>query len=161
MDVVPASAQGYGAIRSVGGLRIGDAERERAAQALGEHLRAGRLDMVEYDERLTAAFGARTAADLTPLFTDLPGGSPVPPPVPESRLRSEAGPRGQRRGFGALTLPLRIVLVLALIAGAALWTAFVAFPPLFLIPLLWFGFGRRFGHRRHGYAGHGPRRYRY
>ena len=148
------------------GIRIGDAERERAAQSLGEHLRAGRLQVVEYDERLADVFGARTADDLTPLFTDLPGGSPLTPPMPAPQ-RGRGGRRGedvppmQRRGLGAIALPLRYAVVLALIVGVIVWTAFVAFPPLFLIPLLWFGFGRRFGHRHHGYARNGSRRYRY
>ena len=167
MDVVPAALSGHVGIRSSGissgsGIRIGDAERERAAQALGEHLRAGRLEVGEYDERLTAAFGARTASELTPLFADLPGGSPVAPPMPEPRSRNRNGrarPTTRvRRSHGARCA---FALVLALIAGAVIWTAFMAFPPLFLIPLLWFGFGRRRGHRHHGYAGPGPRRYRY
>lgn len=54
------------------GLRIGNAERDRAAELLGEHFRAGRLDVVEYDERVSAAYAAHTDADLLPLFTDLP-----------------------------------------------------------------------------------------
>ena len=41
-------------------LRIGDAEREAAAQALGEHYAVGRLTRDEYDESLfpTAAYKA-------------------------------------------------------------------------------------------------------
>ncbi len=161
MDVVPT--RGYTGSKGVSGIRIGDAERERAVQSLGEHLRAGRLEVGEYDERLTAAFGARTAGDLVPLFIDLPGGSPVPPPASEPRWRapSPGRARSRGRGHGAIGLPLRFVLVLALIAGAIIGMVFISFPPLFLIPLLWFGFGRRMRHRHHGYAGPGPRRYRY
>jgi Domain of unknown function (DUF1707) len=122
------------------GLRIGDAEREQAVQSLGEHLRAGRLSVTEYDERLEQAFAARTDAELTPLFTDLPGGAPrsEPPPTPRRR---------DRRAY-RVPVPLRAVVVLALVAGAIAWTALLAFPPLFLIPLLWFFLGRRFGGRR-------------
>lgn len=36
----------------------------------------GRLDPTEFDERLTAALSARTASDLEPLFSDLPGPRP-------------------------------------------------------------------------------------
>ena len=59
--------------------RIGDAERDRAAEFLREHLAEGRLDQTEFDERLTQALTARTQADLDPLFTDLPGPKPGQP----------------------------------------------------------------------------------
>ena len=62
-------------------LRIGDAERESAVAALGEHYAQGRLAKEEYDERSDAAWSARTAADLAPLFADLPTpAAPAPPP---------------------------------------------------------------------------------
>ena len=54
-------------------VRIGNAERDRAADLLGEHFRAGRLDVHEYDERITAAYAAKTDDDLAPLFADMPG----------------------------------------------------------------------------------------
>ncbi|AYY12608.1 DUF1707 domain-containing protein [Actinobacteria bacterium YIM 96077] len=53
-------------------VRIGDAERDAAASALGEHFVAGRLTKAEYDERLETVWKARFAADLQPIFTDLP-----------------------------------------------------------------------------------------
>jgi TM2 domain-containing membrane protein YozV len=70
-------------------VRIGNAERESAVRALGEHYAEGRLDHDEYEQRVSAAYAARTADDLTPLFKDLPwiGEAPTvlataPPPVP-------------------------------------------------------------------------------
>ena len=66
--------------------RIGDAERDRAADYLREHMSVGRLTQEEFDERLTAALQARTAADLAPLFADLP------PPKPGQ----ENAPAGSR-----------------------------------------------------------------
>ncbi len=56
--------------------RIGDAERDRAADYLREHMSVGRLTQDEFDERVTAALSARTAADLEPLFSDLPAPRP-------------------------------------------------------------------------------------
>jgi len=56
--------------------RIGDAERDRAADYLREHMSVGRLSQEEFDERVTAALQARTAADLEPLFNDLPAPKP-------------------------------------------------------------------------------------
>jgi hypothetical protein len=58
-------------------IRIGDRERQAAASALGEHYAQGRLEADEYEERVTAAYTARTAQELDRLFVDLP--RPVPP----------------------------------------------------------------------------------
>lgn len=56
--------------------RIGDADRDQAADCLREHLAQGRLTQDEFDERLSTALSARTAADLEPLFSDLPDPRP-------------------------------------------------------------------------------------
>ncbi|MGD9961423.1 DUF1707 SHOCT-like domain-containing protein [Nocardioides sp.] len=75
-----------------GNVRIGDAERDDAIRALGEHFAAGRLDREEYDERADAALAARTWSDVAPLFRDLPQPvatprAPVPvSPRPRARL---------------------------------------------------------------------------
>ena len=54
------------------GIRIGHAEREAAVRELGEQFSEGRLDPQEYEERMSAAYAARTTDDLAPLFADLP-----------------------------------------------------------------------------------------
>ena len=61
-------------------IRIGTAEREQAVKALGEHFSQGRLEPAEFEERMTAAYAARTAAELDRLFDDLP--SPAHPQHP-------------------------------------------------------------------------------
>jgi hypothetical protein len=112
------------------GQRIGDAERERAATALSDHFAAGRIDREEFDVRLTAAYEARTAADLEPLFLDLPpsrGATPVP-----------ASTRRRRRNFVVPVLPLVL-----LIAGLATVVSDGRFPFLFVFPMLWFAGGWR------------------
>jgi hypothetical protein len=53
-------------------IRIGTAEREQAVKALGDHFAQGRLAPEEFEERMTAAYAARTALDLDQLFDDLP-----------------------------------------------------------------------------------------
>jgi hypothetical protein len=53
-------------------MRVSDAEREAAADELQEHFASGRLTQDELDERLAAAFAAKTHGDLNALFTDLP-----------------------------------------------------------------------------------------
>jgi hypothetical protein len=56
--------------------RIGDAERDSAAELLREHMAQGRLTAEEFDERIEAALTAKVASDLDPLFRDLPGPRP-------------------------------------------------------------------------------------
>jgi Domain of unknown function (DUF1707) len=53
-------------------LRIGDADRERVAERLRKAAGEGRLAAEELEERLEAAFAARTEAELAPLVADLP-----------------------------------------------------------------------------------------
>jgi Domain of unknown function (DUF1707) len=58
-------------------MRSSDAERDRAANALGEHLVAGRLTFEEFEDRLDLVFTAVTHGQLRTALADLPG-SPVP-----------------------------------------------------------------------------------
>lgn len=60
-------------------LRASDADRERVAEQLRDALAEGRLDMEEFEERLEAAFKARTYRELAPLTRDLPGVHAVAP----------------------------------------------------------------------------------
>ena len=62
-------------------LRISDADRHRVAELLREAAGEGRLDMDELDERLEAAYAAKTYGDLVPLTADLPLGAPQHPPA--------------------------------------------------------------------------------
>jgi hypothetical protein len=92
-------------------LRISDADRHRVAELLREAAGEGRLDIDELDERLEAAYSAKTYGDLVPLTVDLPVGAPQhplagPPPVgvpwvPAERFDSSVGIVGStsRRGL--------------------------------------------------------------
>lgn len=125
---------------AMGELRIGTAERERAAADLGEHLAAGRLTTEEFDERIQRAYQARTASDLAPLFADLPDLNPPQPPRPRTNWWPAVA----------------VLLVLACIA----WVAFLRVPPFFLFPFLWIFFiGRRFGGPRFRGGRFAPHRY--
>ncbi|MFD4631331.1 DUF1707 domain-containing protein [Streptomyces sp. NPDC058284] len=53
-------------------LRASDADREKVAEQLRDALTEGRLDMSEFEERLDAAYRARTYGELAPLTRDLP-----------------------------------------------------------------------------------------
>ena len=59
-------------------LRVGDREREETADALREHAAAGRLDPEELEERVDAAYRARTQAELDRLTYDLPARAALP-----------------------------------------------------------------------------------
>ena len=62
-------------------LRVSDEERHQVAEILREAAGAGRLDLDELDQRLDAAYAAKTYADLVPLTHDLPVPSLGRPPA--------------------------------------------------------------------------------
>lgn len=126
--------------------RIGDAEREAAAAALGEHFAAGRLDREEYDERSGRVWAAKTNSDLWPLFADLPSPQARPRSRPEtsSHHAQEGSPpaSGRRSWMGVPLLPLVIVVVVLMYAlPGAPWL-------LFLLVWLFFAGVFRHGHSR-------------
>ncbi|WP_066368994.1 DUF1707 SHOCT-like domain-containing protein [Herbidospora mongoliensis] len=53
-------------------MRASDADREKVAAALREHMVEGRLNTEEFGERLEAAYAARTFGELQVLTRDLP-----------------------------------------------------------------------------------------
>ena len=65
-------------------LRASDADREAAGERLRVAALEGRLDPMELDERMTAAYAARWCSELTELTADV---SPPPalPPQPAGR----------------------------------------------------------------------------
>src|SRR3954462_11016242 len=70
-------------------MRVSDRDRQAAAERLRLALGEGRLDLLEYDDRLAKAYAPVTYGDLEPQFTDLPPASamaePVVPPTPDPR----------------------------------------------------------------------------
>jgi hypothetical protein len=68
-------------------MRVSDREREAVVEKLREHAAEGRLDAGELDERLSAAYAARTRRDLVGLTHDLPDHPPAPPGPPSVRQR--------------------------------------------------------------------------
>nr|CAA9331885.1 MAG: hypothetical protein AVDCRST_MAG46-1477 [uncultured Nocardioidaceae bacterium] len=93
-----------------GDLRIGDAERDAAIAALGEHFAAGRLDAQEFDDRSSAAMSARSAGALVPLFADLPAPHPRPTPGPKPG-REGAEPRPRIAAIPMIALLVALVVV--------------------------------------------------
>jgi hypothetical protein len=56
------------------GIRLSDADRERAASRLHQALAEGRITVTELEERLAVVYAAKYEADLVPPLADLPGG---------------------------------------------------------------------------------------
>jgi hypothetical protein len=123
-------------------LRVGDAEREAAADTLRTHYVKGRLDGDEFQQRLERCLAAKTYADLDPLFADLPGSE---------------GPRrravDRRLGWPIARFPLVPLVIVAILLLTAVHVPFVVFPLVFFFfirPIVWgsgygFGCGPRWG----------------
>jgi hypothetical protein len=103
--------------------RIGDADREQAVSALGEHYLAGRLTQEEYDERAAAAWSAKTRSQLQPLFRDLPPQQRPPvttPPSPPRGRSSKSRGRQLLLAIPAFWLVVGLVVLMAMV-GAPWW----------------------------------------
>ena len=87
-------------------LRVADTDRQAAAGRLLAEFEAGRLDLLEYDDRLARAYRAVTYADLDALFTDLPG-TAARAVVATTPARSL--PAAGRALLGRLPGPLRVL----------------------------------------------------
>ncbi|MFI9559262.1 DUF1707 domain-containing protein [Nonomuraea endophytica] len=95
-------------------LRASDADRDRVIELLNVAVADGRLDPVEFDQRLDAALTGRTIAALTPLTSDLvavPGSAlPLPAAGPPAELLTLTGRHGSVRRDGRWALPYRLAL---------------------------------------------------
>jgi hypothetical protein len=103
-------------------VRASDAEREQVSRQLSEHAAAGRLTPEELDERLDAAYAARTHDDLARLLEDLPG-----PPAPSRRATELelAKARLQHRAGAAVIASLASVGIWAAGGGGSFWPIWV------------------------------------
>jgi hypothetical protein len=109
------------------GLRASDAERESIVAQLREHGTAGRLDVDELEQRIGAAYAARTHGELGELLADLPAGRPAravaaPPRSPHRQGHDLTG------FFGVSVL---LVAIWALSGAGYFWPAWV---------MVWWGF---------------------
>jgi hypothetical protein len=119
-------------------IRASADERERAVEALSEHVRAQRLSIGEFDERVAKANAAGSRGDLVGLFDDLPDPHPVfddaGPSVPATRGDAEmtvvkrAGGAVTAVAYGLFPAAGAIALVLMIITGSWFW--FLLVPPM-------------------------------
>jgi hypothetical protein len=80
--------------------RVGDAEREVAAEQLREHYAAGRLTIDEFRARLDAAYSATTADGLSRVTADLPAAGHIAIGAPRGATgaaQPHRGPEPARR----------------------------------------------------------------
>lgn len=108
-------------------LRVSDAERRAVADRLGEHFADGRLDQAEFDERVNRAMSAKTRADLSGLFDDLPETNSGPDTGAPAGPAAAAGPRRRHRH------PVLVLVLLVIITLAA------AHAVVAVVPWLWLG----------------------
>jgi hypothetical protein len=118
-------------------LRVSDQQRERVAKEIREHYAAGRLTDEELDERVHAAYQARTEGELQALRADLPR-------LPATRAQQRAELVERRAELrqrllqqsGAALAPFAICTVIWVATGAdgMFWPVWVALAAL--IPLL-------------------------
>ena len=95
-------------------MRAADADRERTAEALRRAAGEGRLEPDELEERLDAAFAARTYAELEPLTADLPAPRPQP-------RRAPAAPRRKPELGAFLATSVLLVAIWALTGMDYFW----------------------------------------
>lgn len=121
-------------------VRASDEDRERVAAELSRQAAAGRLTAEELDERLDAAYRARTEAELAALTDDLP--APVAEgPSSDVALRRA---RFQHRAAGALlTIAVCVGVWLATGANGSFWP-------------IWVILGVGVGVVREGFRAYGP-----
>lgn len=85
------------------GLRASDTDRERVAELLRTAAGQGRISLDELEERLEAAYAAKTYGELVPVTADLPVSDAVPQSTSAAAL--SAGPSsalvvGEQPGVG-------------------------------------------------------------
>ena len=116
-------------------IRASDADRDVVVAALREAYTAGRLDIEEFDERMSAAYASKTWGDLRRLTIDLPtqpllgtdvpgrhpqlqNSLPVHRPVPQPKPQQEPDddpqelPVRRRRSPIGVLIPLAVWILL-------------------------------------------------
>ncbi len=119
------------------GLRASDEQREQVAQDIREHFAAGRLSEDELDERVQAAYSAKTQQELDKLMADLPK-LPASPAQQKAELvqrrRHLQRRLLQETGGGAALFVICTVIWISSGASGQFWPIWVAL--VTLVPLL-------------------------
>jgi hypothetical protein len=128
-------------------VRASDAERADVADRLSRHYQDGRLDQAEFNERLDRAMNAKTRADFSGLFADLPdlpdpadqagksgkNGQSTRPPFNPGQIQQ----RQARRGSVSYIVFLAFVAVVAYITVHSLMYSFFPWLLVAAVAFLW------------------------
>jgi hypothetical protein len=129
---------------------VSDAERKGVAERLRRAHDAGQLDLVEFDDRVRAAWAARTRRDLARVTADLPE-PPVAPPAPTRPGVFAPTPGGVAMRvltlvwLSATVVNLTVWAIVAVTTGEMVypWWLWVAGPPGAVLAVLYTaGIGR-------------------
>ena len=104
-------------------MRLSDAERDEAIEVLSEHVRTGRLDVDEFGNRSARVSTAKTAAELLPLFEDLP--EPHPSVLRKAVRPTQRPPSPPTRRWTGLVPIAAIIALLLFLTVARTWLVFV------------------------------------
>lgn len=91
------------------GKRASDADRDRVVDRLRDAAAEGRLDLTEFEERMGAAYAARTYGELEPLTADLPEEAAATPAAQAHEVLLRAHGSSVRRD-GRWPVPRRLVV---------------------------------------------------
>jgi hypothetical protein len=127
-------------------LRASDFERERAAADIRDHFAAGRLTEEELDERVAAAYAARTQRELDVLRADLPA-------LPATREQERAELAARRRKLQRRLLQETGGALGAFVLCTAIWVASGADGSFWPI---WVGLAAAIALLRNGWRLYGP-----
>jgi hypothetical protein len=94
-------------------MRISDADRDRVASLLSDALAEGRLTPEEHSDRLDAVYAAKTAADIAPIVSDLPGAS--------AAVAVPAGSAATWPGDAPAGHPARMIAILSGVSRKGAW----------------------------------------
>ncbi|PXY19794.1 DUF1707 domain-containing protein [Prauserella sp. PE36] len=111
--------------------RLSDAERQDALDALSEHVRTGRLDLTEFDERSQQVSAAKFRRDLAPLFSDLPEPKPAVLVPGRALVPRQPVARPWQQRLAASAVPIAALLAVVLFFTVARGMIFV-----FLLPAI-------------------------
>ncbi len=117
-------------------MRASDQERERLVLEVREHFAAGRLSDEELDQRVQAAYAARTTGELAQLRADLPKLplSPVQQRAELQRRRAHLQRRLIQEAGGSLgAFMICTVIWIASGAQGSFWPVWVAIAPAIIL----------------------------
>jgi Domain of unknown function (DUF1707) len=145
-------------------LRASDQERDAVAAELAEHLKDGRLQVAEFDERVSKAISARTRGDLDGLLTDLPRLNTEPGTGLSTQLSTQRNtgqaPAGRRPRPPFPLVAVPIVVGGMAILGAISHAASASGHPVWAIWWLWWLIPLSILFARRRIRGHRPQEWR-